>query len=234
MLKGAFCAALLSLGAAFVSLLVLRHSGLWFEQRPESYHYPLRGAYISDDSGGINWERLKAQGLDFCYIRLTKGYAFADRQGAANLKAAVKNKLTAGAVHDFDFAAGGRPQADSFISMLGSSSLLIPAIDLRMSFLERLRYRQGYELAAEINAFEKRLIEKTGRGALLLCDSYSYELLKVEASDALVWAEDYDSSGYCSSPLVISYSRNSKIKNISDTDGSILMLAAARELIEQE
>ena len=214
MLKRAFCALFFSLASAAVSLYLLKYNGLLFDNRPNRLDYPCRGAYISQVCGKVNWKTFVNENVDFCYIRLTAGAAFADRQASDNLKGASGCGMTFGVVHDLDPAVGGRAQADSFLSEAGSfEGMLIPALDIRLSLVERIRYGDRYKLAGIITDFVGRIKECESCGVVLLCDSYIYDLLSLGESGALIWA---DNTGLCSRPYLQSYSDKAVSPSMND------------------
>ena len=231
MLRGAFCAAFVSAAAAAVSLMVLKSKGLIPGGRPDRFEYPLRGAYVSESSGVIRWDGFAGESFDVFYIRVTKGSAFADRQAGHNLKGAAESGVLFGVVHDLDFASDGRAQADNFLSVKGVVSAgLIPALDIRMSFLERLRFRDKSRTAQIISDFAARIKEKTGSGILLLCDSYSFERFGIEGSGAAVWADGCSGGGFCGDPEMLSFSEDGASSALADSSAGFTLLAVRRIL----
>ncbi len=231
MLTGAFCAAFVCAAAALLSVAVLRSRGLLPEPQPDRFGYPLRGAYVSERCGEIDWKLFSQGSSDFCYIRLTAGTAFADRLGKKNLGAALHSGLAAGAVHDIGFYQDGRAQADNFLSAVGEyRGLLIPALDIRMSLADRIRFRDSSRIKRTVAAFVGRLTEATGRGALLLCDEYSFKLLGLGQSGADIWAECSADDRFCESPVMISYSEGGRSSALREKDKTFTITAARSEL----
>ncbi len=232
MLRRAFCAAFISVAAAAASLFVLKSRGLLFETRPDRFEYPCRGAYISERSGAVNWNSLPKENIDFCYIRASRGIAFADRRAEYDMKGAQSSGLPFGAVHDLDPAADGKAQADNFLSVTGDlEGQLIPALDIRLSLGERLRSGDKYKLARIITDFAGRIKEREGCGVVLLCDSYVWKLLSLENSGALIWAED---SGFCEEPLLLSYSDCARSPSMKDEGAVYTALTAGKHITSQE
>lgn len=129
---------------------------------PSKVLYPLRGVDVSVHNGEIDFEAMKASGIDFVYIKATEGTDFMDRMYVANTSAARSAGLPAGAYHFFRFDTDGELQALNFIAALrGQHFALPPAIDVEewgnpdgyatTQILERLRSmvaemeRHGYK-----------------------------------------------------------------------------------------
>ena len=231
MLRRAFCAAFVSAASAAVSLFLLSQRGLLFASRPDRHEYPCTGVYVTGESGSISWKTFAAESWDICYVRVSSGTAFADRRGAYNLKGAAASGKLYGAVHDLDPALDGKAQADNFLSVTGTlAGQLVPAVDIRLSLAERLRYRDEHELARRVNGFVQRIREREGCGAVLLSDGYVYEMLSLGESGALVWTD----AGSCPEPFLISYSENALLPGDKGERAVCTLLSAGRNISRQE
>lgn len=220
-----FCAAFVCAVSAAVSLYVLKVRGLFFEDSPDKFSYPCRGIYVTEKTGEIDWAAMPGDSIDFCYIRLTRGIAFADCRGAVNRTGALKSGLLVGYVHDFDFSADGKLQADNFLNSAGElKGRLLPAVDIRMSFYEKLVHRDISECAKRINAFAARIKEVCGCGAVLLCDKDSYETFNVGDSVALAWAEGSVDDCYADDWSILSYSETGRSAAFADSSARCTML----------
>lgn len=233
MLRGAFCAAFVSVISAAVSLAVLKSSGLIPGNRPDRFVYPLKGAYISESTGTVLWDELAREGADFCYIRATKGTSFADRKAEHNLKGAAEAGILFGLVHDLDFAADGKAQADNLLAVMKTGERrLVPALDVRMTLFERIRFRDKSLTARRINDFAGRIKERTGAGVILFCDRYSYEYLDIGNALATVWADCDDGGCFSKEPLMLSYAETEMTASADSEHGKYFLLAA-KEILQK-
>ena len=93
--------------------------------------YPCRGIDVSHYQGEIDWEAMKAQGVEFAYIKATEGSSHADECYASNMEQAQKAGIAAGAYHFFSFDSPAVTQAEHFIAITGEHpGNLIPTIDI--------------------------------------------------------------------------------------------------------
>ena len=233
-LRRVLCASFVSLALAAVSVAVLAKKELIFAGQPDSYLYPCRGAYVTEKTGVIDWKRFAGDNIDFCYIRTTSGTAFSDGRAGYNLLNAEKAGIRTGCVHDFDFAADGKMQADNFISLAGiKKGRLIPALDVRMDIWERLRYHDADTILHKIREFIERTKEKLGCGAVLLCDERSYKLLGLDRTNALVWT-DKGFDDYIRSERIISiYSDKGRSPALADSKCCFALMTAGKGISEK-
>lgn len=98
---------------------------------PDRALYPVRGIDISAHNGVIDFERVRADSIDFVYIKATEGATFKDRMFADNIRHARRSGLMTGAYHFFRFDTPGHMQALNFMNSLrGRDFELMPAIDV--------------------------------------------------------------------------------------------------------
>src|SRR3546814_9025177 len=94
--------SLLAVWAALagVRLLALfRYAQHWTPPREE---FPLQGLSVSALSGPVVWNMVKAQGVDFVYIRSSSGAKARDAAFATNLEGARAAGMRYGPIHVFN------------------------------------------------------------------------------------------------------------------------------------
>ncbi|MDE7119884.1 MAG: hypothetical protein K2O10_04680, partial [Muribaculaceae bacterium] len=101
---------------------------------PSRELYPVRGVDVSAHNGELDFERMRADGIDFVYIKATEGTDFIDRNYVANTTGARRAGMPAGAYHFFRFDTDGEMQALNFlVALQGRRFELPPAIDIEES-----------------------------------------------------------------------------------------------------
>jgi lysozyme len=90
------------------------------------------GVDISAYQADVDMEMLKAQGIDFIFIKATEGTTHQDRRFAENWENAKNAGLPAGAYHFFSYRSPGETQAENFIETVGPdlSGRLLPVVDV--------------------------------------------------------------------------------------------------------
>jgi lysozyme len=90
------------------------------------------GVDISAYQADVDMEKLKAQGIDFIFIKATEGTTHQDRRFAENWENAKNAGLPAGAYHFFSYRSPGETQAENFIETVGPdlSGRLLPVVDV--------------------------------------------------------------------------------------------------------
>lgn len=212
---------------AVISVSVLKSRGLYFTNDLRKSEYPCRGAYLTEDCGEINWQLFSREPIDFVYIRAGKGNAFDDKRYLYNTVNAAKYGIPTGLVHEFDYSKSGYSQAKKFAEKL-CTGMLIPVLDIRKGLLERILYNDNEEAAAEINSFAAYIKEKVGCGIVLYCDSGVYKELNIEASGALVWAEDSSPENYSRSWTLLSYNGYGSSNALRSPKKNFTLVTAAK------
>lgn len=72
------------------------------------------GVDVSTYQGDVDWPALRAQGVDFAFIKATEGSSLQDRQFSANWENAQAAGVRVGAYHFFSYDSPGETQADQF------------------------------------------------------------------------------------------------------------------------
>jgi lysozyme len=77
--------------------------------------FPVTGIDVSNHTGKIDFDLIKAQGVDFVYIKATEGGNFVDKSFERNFRNAKKANIPVGVYHFFKFNKSGKEQASNFL-----------------------------------------------------------------------------------------------------------------------
>jgi lysozyme len=111
-----------------VALAFWRLAPTW---HPSTRLYPFQGIDVSHHQGRIAWGGLKAQGVDFAYIKASEGGDHRDRAFARNWEESRRAGIRRGAYHFFTLCRSGAEQAANFIAAVPvDAQALAPAVDL--------------------------------------------------------------------------------------------------------
>lgn len=100
---------------------------------PDRAEFPMQGVEIGTDDGEVNWDSLKAIGVDFAYIDSSASAFARDPRFVVNFDAARAAKMQVGAVHRYDPCQPADKQAANFVTTVPRDpSLLPPAVELDM------------------------------------------------------------------------------------------------------
>lgn len=122
---------------------------------------PVLGVDVSHHKGAIDWERVRADGISFAYLKATEGTGFTDSRFAANLRGAKEAGLRTGGYHYFTLCSDGAPQAEHFLSVIGKGTTMPPAVDVELIGNCDPGPRRE-ELLAEVRAFIETVETRTG------------------------------------------------------------------------
>ena len=116
--------------AALVAVIAAGHA-YYLGYRPDRDVYPVHGIDVSHHQGNIDWDTLKADGIDFAYIKATEGGDVKDTRFQENWREAGRVGIVRGAYHFFTLCRPGADQARNFIeSVPVTTGTLPPAVDL--------------------------------------------------------------------------------------------------------
>lgn len=90
--------------------------------------HPVTGIDISKHNGDIDWDAIKAQEIDFIFIKATEGENYADPTYRDNLKSALDADIPVGAYHFFSFDKDGDKQALNFLKNCQVHELTLPLV----------------------------------------------------------------------------------------------------------
>ena len=98
---------------------------------PPRGSYPVQGIDVSHHQGVIDWPLVKADGVDFAYIKASEGADFRDSRFTANWRESKAAGLDRGAYHFFTLCRLARDQAENFIALVPRDKAALPhALDL--------------------------------------------------------------------------------------------------------
>jgi lysozyme len=144
-------------GAAAAGLALWFGASAWHQSETE---FPVQGIDVSHHQGRIDWGRLRAQGVDFAYIKASEGGDFRDPRFAENWAGARAGGIRRGAYHFFTLCRPGAVQAGNFNAAVpAEADAMPPAVDLEFGGNCSARPERTAllnELAAFINVVEKR------------------------------------------------------------------------------
>lgn len=104
-------------------------SGLHFDV--DRSEYPVKGIDLSAHNGIVDFERVKADSVEFVMLKATEGAEFCDAMFARNHSGVVEAGMKVGAYHFFRFDVPGHLQAYHFLSVVQNKALDLPlAIDV--------------------------------------------------------------------------------------------------------
>lgn len=94
----------------------------------------LHGIDVSAHQGRIDWPRVAAAGIKFCWIKLSEGSTLIDDRFAENWRGARDAGLLASAYHFLTVSSPVETQARAFLDRLPMGSTLPPALDVERGF----------------------------------------------------------------------------------------------------
>ena len=161
--------ALFSLGLILGITLVIGFliwSGIWIPNRPSHAAYPIRGIDVSHHQHDIDWNSVKASGIQFAYIKATEGADFRDEKFLRNWRDSHAAGIVHGAYHFFTFASSGKAQAANFIATVPVESLALPpAIDLEVFGPSGQPSPKKFQL--ELEAFSAAIAARFGKAPVI-------------------------------------------------------------------
>ena len=139
--------------------------------------YPIHGVDVSRWQGNINWQKLRAQGANFAYIKATDGGDHLDPMFRKNWKGANDAGLKRGAYHFFYWCRTGAEQAVWFIrNVPKSANALPPVIDVEYNHQSSCKRRPSRELVLKkMKAFMDRLEAHYGQRPIIYTAPDFYE-----------------------------------------------------------
>ncbi len=139
--------------------------------------YPIHGVDVSRWQGNINWQKLRAQGANFAYIKATDGGDHLDPMFRKNWKGANEAGLKRGAYHFFYWCRTGAEQAEWFIrNVPKSANALPPVIDVEYNHQSSCKRRPSRELVLKkMKAFMDKLEAHYGQRPIIYTAPDFYE-----------------------------------------------------------
>ncbi len=151
------------------------------------------GMDISHFQGNIEWNKIKADGVNFVYMKATQGIHFQDPKFATNHEATRKECLYRGAYHFYVTGMDPKKQAQNFVDTIKEliSGDLPPVLDLEEAGIKTSVNKGTYETNTLL--WLKIVEEKLGVKPIIYCDpTFGDVYLKhPEFSKYKLWIADY-------------------------------------------
>src|SRR3546814_17928230 len=107
---------------------------------PPREEFPVQGLSVSAVSGPVVWNMVKAQGVDFVYIRSSSGAKARDAAFATNLEGARAAGMRYGPIPVFNLCDRASDQATLFLSTVPRDNAMLPPV-VRLSFIPKCTRR---------------------------------------------------------------------------------------------
>ena len=158
-------------GLFLAAVLVVLIGAIWLAPRwtPARAEYPMQGIDVSAHQGPVDWAKLKAEGVDFAYIKASEGGDFRDKAFLGNWQASARAGIRHGAYHYFTLCKSGAEQAANLLAAVPNErDALPPAVDLEFlgncTSADRMTPDQ---LRLQLKAFLDAVERRTGKPTIL-------------------------------------------------------------------
>lgn len=179
---------LVVLGLGTFSLME-KHGYIMYTQEINPKQWEVFGVDVSSYQGTVNWETMKAQGVDFAFIKASEGSSLQDSSFGENWENAIAAGIRTAGYHFFSYDSSGATQADNFIEKVPVvPGAMPPVIDVEF-YGEYLETPMSPESVFPIlSELVTRLEEAYGQKPILYVTYKSYELyVKDHYSDYPIW-----------------------------------------------
>lgn len=137
--------------------------------------FEVNGIDVSAHNGSINWLLIKADKIDFVFIKATEGKTFRDKRFRANLSGARKAGIKAGAYHFFRFNRSGQEQAKNFLSTVNLKELDLPPVLDVEDWGNHFHNRSNWQVRKEIGEFIRYIENKNGKKVIIYTSGTAYK-----------------------------------------------------------
>ena len=122
------------------------------------------GVDVSSYQVGVDFAKLREQGVGFAYIKATEGASHVDPSFAEKWAGALEAGMPAGAYHFFSYGESGVRQAENFIATVGDlgDERLIPMVDMELSVEEVKNPPEVEAVVTGLSAFVAVVKERYG------------------------------------------------------------------------
>lgn len=150
--------------------------------------YEVFGVDVSKHSGKIDWEKLRADGVSFTYLKATEGVDYTDPLFSYNYSNARKTGMLVGAYHFFRFNKDGRQQALQFLKVAKpNTGDLLPVIDVEYHG-NKFSTKTDDQIIASIKEFVLLIEKSIGCKPIIYTNGEAYRrLIKEEFSNYPLW-----------------------------------------------
>ncbi len=158
----------------------------WFVNEEKS----TMGVDVSSYQADIDMEELKAQNIQFIYIKASEGSETKDPRFAENWEKAKKAGLLSGAYHFFSYDSEGITQAENFIEAVGPdlTGRLLPAVDVEYYGDKEQNPPEKEDVVRELRIYLERIEKEYGVKPLIYTRTDIYDqYLKGEFDEYKKW-----------------------------------------------
>jgi lysozyme len=154
------------------AVLALGAAGAWFGilhlPYPTRDSLPIHGVDVSHYQGRVNWDRIRAAGFEFAFVKASEGQTYSDPEFERLATGARRAGLRVGAYHYFTFCTDGAAQARQFLAATGGPvpGDLPPVVDLEFGG-NCSRRPSPADLDGQYAAFEAIVRSAYGRSPVL-------------------------------------------------------------------
>jgi lysozyme len=182
---------LLSIGLVVVLVFgyVLVSKGVFSLNNPDPKVFNIRGVDVSHHQGNVDWKLVKAEGVDFAFIKATEGGDHRDNNFISNWKKAQKEGIVVGGYHYYSFCKSPEEQFVNLSNFIPKQNgTMPPAIDLEYD--NNCNGSVDVKvLRAELSVVIKKVKAFYGKYPILYCneDFYDKYLAIPEFSNCTFW-----------------------------------------------
>jgi len=203
-------------GVAAVAGYVLFSHGYLQIARPGRAEFPVRGVDVSHHQGRIAWEKVRAAGYEFAYLKASEGETLRDSTYQRNRDAARRAGLVTGPYHYFTLCTPGDAQARNFLSAQPGDAgrSLPPALDIEFGGNCSARPPRD-SVIAEIGRFLAISDSAFGRRTVLYVTAEFHDEYLKDAAGRPVWARGiFWRPRYSGGFLFWQYSANGRVGGV--------------------
>ncbi len=152
-----------------------------------------KGVDVSNYQKDVDFERLKAQHIDFVYIKATEGSTHIDESFSKKWRDADGAGIPSGAYHYFSYYQSGTAQAETFIKTVGDlKGHLIPAVDMELTVEEVMNPPEKDTVVRGLKAFLAVIEEKYKEKPIIYARKDYYDkYLADDFADYPKWVTNY-------------------------------------------
>jgi lysozyme len=205
-------------GFLIIAALMFFYTRSW---TPSRASYPVQGIDVSHHQGTIDWNRVRADGVEFAYIKATEGADMRDARFTENWRGANQAGIKRGAYHFFTLCRLARDQAENFIALVPRDADALPyALDLEFGGNCSARPARAVILA-EITTFIQMVEAHSEKPMVLYMTKEFEDEYKVsEAIDRSLWLRSiFFPPDYATHPWVMWQASN--LRAVDGISGSV-------------
>ncbi len=195
----------------------------WFINNwtPDRAEYPVQGVAISASDGAVNWNALKAVGVDFAYIDASASVFARDPAFARNLQEARQVGIRVGAVHRYDPCQPADRQAGNFIVVVPRDEAMLPqAVELERTADDCPVQMRDAEVESELMTFLNQIETHSEKPTILkIGPEFEARYQMASRFDRQLWlTRKFFQPDYAGRPWAL-WTANSSLSNSQVEDG---------------